>query len=140
MLLLPFQALTLWAVHRPNIPLSATSDRLMNLNTHTRYIPPHPQRGSPYHRYVTLLLPQPPISKYSLTTAARASGPTSVHLDIPVVPDETRHGFDIREFTRTWGLDASSGGGAHMWREVWDHDVSAIYRDVLSRRSPVLLA
>lgn len=120
-------------VYRPNIPLSANlSNHLTKLNTHTRYIPPHPQRGSSYHRYVTLLLPQPPIFKYSLSAASRASEPTSVHLDIPVVPDEKRHGFDIREFTRMWGLDAGCGGGAHMWREVWDNDVSMIYRDILS--------
>ena len=81
------------------------------------------------------MLPQPPISKYSLTTAARASVPTSVHLDIPVLPDESRRGFDIREFTRTWGLDAENGGGAHMWREVWDDDVSVIYNDILSKCS-----
>jgi large subunit ribosomal protein L35 len=47
---------------RPNIPLSAThTGRIPLLNTHTRYIPPHPQRGTPYHRYTLLLLPQPPI-------------------------------------------------------------------------------
>jgi large subunit ribosomal protein L35 len=51
-----------------------------------------------------------------------------------VVPDEDRHGFNIREFARIWGLDASNGGGAHMWREVWDDDVSVIYKDMLSKR------
>lgn len=127
----------LFCIIRPNIPLSATwSDHLTNLNTHTTYVPPHPQRGTPYHRYVTLLLPQPPISKYSLTTAARATGPTSQYLDIPVVPDDERHGFDVREFARKWGLDAASGGGAHMWRETWDKDVSLIYKDILSESPP----
>ena len=28
-------------------------------------------------------------------------------------------------------MDATKGGGVHMWREVWDDDVSYIYRDVL---------
>lgn len=37
---------------QPNIPLSALSPtELPNLNEHTKYIPPHPQRGTPYHRY-----------------------------------------------------------------------------------------
>lgn len=119
-------------ITRPNIPLSATSSDLTNLNSHTTYIPPHPQRGTPYHRYVTLLLPQPPISKYSLSTAARVTGPTSRHLDIPVVPDEERHGFNVREFVGKWELNAASGGGAHMWREIWDKDVSEIYKNILS--------
>jgi len=56
-----------------------------------------------------------------------------VHLDIPVIPDEIRHGFDIREFASSWGLHAANGGGAHMWREIWDDDVSMIYKDILSK-------
>ena len=30
------------------------------------------------------------------------------------------------------GLDASTGGGAHMWREVWNEEVSKVYKEVLS--------
>jgi len=124
---------------KPNIPLSATSsNHLTNLNTHTQYIPPHPQRGSPYHRYVCLLLPQPPLgaSKYTLAAASRATGPTSMHLDIPVVPEEERLGFNVREFVQRWGMNATTGGGAHMWREVWDEDVSKIYKDILGKDEP----
>jgi len=51
------------------------------------------------------------------------------------VSDDERHGFDVREFVRKWGLDAASGGGAHMWREIWDKDVSLIYKDILSEFS-----
>ncbi|KAJ7321538.1 phosphatidylethanolamine-binding protein, partial [Mycena albidolilacea] len=44
--------------HKPNIPLTTTHmGRIPLLNTHMRYVPPHPQRGTPYHRYA-LLLPQ----------------------------------------------------------------------------------
>ncbi|CAA7264664.1 unnamed protein product [Cyclocybe aegerita] len=124
---------------KPNIPLSATSpSKLSDLNTHTKYIPPHPQRGTPYHRYVCLLLPQPPLgaSEYTLTAASRATGPTSMHLDIPVVPEAERLGFNVREFTRRWNLNAAKGGGAHMWREVWDEDVSAVYKDILNKPEP----
>ncbi|KAJ7671961.1 hypothetical protein B0H17DRAFT_1141370 [Mycena rosella] len=53
---------------KPNIPLSATHvGRIPFLNTHTRYIPPHPQRGTPYHRYTVLLLPQPPLVGHRYT-------------------------------------------------------------------------
>lgn len=126
--------------HRPNISLSALSpSRIPDPNCHTRYIPPHPQRGSPYHRYVCLLLPQPPLigSEYTRTGAFRATSgkTTSVELDIPVVSDEERLGFDIRKFAREWNLDGAKGGGVHMWREVWDDDVSHIYRDVLGKLS-----
>ena len=128
--------------HRPNISLSALSpSRIPDPNSHTCYIPPHPQRGSPYHRYVCLLLPQPPLessSGYSLTGAYRATTgttttTTSVELDIPVVPDQERLGFDIRKFASEWNLDGAKGGGVHMWREVWDDDVSHIYKDILGK-------
>lgn len=88
----------------------------MDLNTHTPYIPPHPQRGTPYHRYVLLLLPQ--------------SDPTKP-LEIPIVADSDRLGFDTRSFLQQWGLDGAKGGGAHMFREVWDTDVSKVYSRVL---------
>ncbi|KAJ3557658.1 hypothetical protein NP233_g11684 [Leucocoprinus birnbaumii] len=125
----------------PNIPLSSNhTTRILNLNNHTKYIPPHPQEGTKYHRYVLLLLQQPPIgaTKYSLNIEARANAnePTSVHLDIPIVPDRKRKGFDLRSFMREWGFDMRQGGGAHMWREVWDKHVSAIYRDILRTPEP----
>ncbi|KAF8895012.1 phosphatidylethanolamine-binding protein [Gymnopilus junonius] len=122
----------------PNIPLSATSpSRVTVLNAHTPYIPPHPQQGTPYHRYVCLLLPQPAISSYTLTGAARASGnPTSIYLDIPAVQDAERFGFDVREFASNWALDSARGGAAHMWREVWDSQVSKIYSDILKKEEP----
>ncbi|KAF5361691.1 hypothetical protein D9758_007327 [Tetrapyrgos nigripes] len=78
---------------KPNIPLSAsnvsgllgslngyhtnsestvfTSKAIKGLNTHTRYIPPHPQKGSPYHRYTILLLLQPPKDPLGLGAEGR---------------------------------------------------------------------
>ena len=120
---------------RPNISLSALSpSRISDPNSHTCYIPPHPQRGSPYHRYVCLL-PQPPLesSGYILTGAYRATTITSVELDIPIVLDQERLGFNIRKFTSQWNLDGTKGGGVHMWGEVWDDDVSHIYKDILGK-------
>ncbi|CDO71759.1 hypothetical protein BN946_scf184920.g43 [Trametes cinnabarina] len=107
---------------QPNIPLSAfTPAPAVPLNTHTRYIPPHPQRGTPYHRYVILVLPQ-----------ASATKP----IDIPIFEDETRLGFDFRAFAAQYGVDGAKGGGAHMWREVWDETVSQIYRYTLKKEEP----
>ncbi|GLB36628.1 putative PEBP-like protein [Lyophyllum shimeji] len=126
---------------KPNVPLSATHrTRIDGLNDHTPYIPPHPQRGTPYHRYVLLLLPQPPLGAATYTRNAEARAqpgvPTSVHLDIPPVEDAERRDFDVRAFMQRWGLDGAQGGGAHMWREVWDEKVSEIYRDVLKEPEP----
>lgn len=123
---------------RPNVPLSATHQaRISDLNDHTPYIPPHPQRGTPYHRYVLLFLPQPPLGgvAYTLNAEARAQPgvPTSVHLDVPPIGEAERRNFGVREFMQTWGLDGAKGGGSHMWREVWDKRVSGIYKTVLSK-------
>ena len=122
---------------RPNIPLSTSSQNLVDLNSHTTYIPPHPQQGTPYHRYVILLLPQPPLGaqEYTLAAASRATpeSSASVMLDIPVVPMEQRRGFDVRAFAQRWNLDGAKGGGAHMFREVWDEEVSKIYKTILGQ-------
>lgn len=104
------------SLFRPNIALSATSPSLIsNINSHTKYIPPHPQKGTPYHRYTVLLLPQ------------------KSHIDVPVVEMDRRLGFSVREFMATYNLDPSTGGGTHMWRGEWNPAVSRIHRDLLSK-------
>lgn len=126
---------------KPNVPLSAShTGQILDLNTHTKYVPPHPQRGTPYHRYTLLLIPQKPLEPldhkagwYGRNTEARAQPgvPTSQHLDIPVIKDEDRLGFSVREFCKEWGLSAKRGGGVGMFREIWDEAVTGIYKDVL---------
>lgn len=100
---------------RPNIPLSALSSsaQLANLNTHTPYIPPHPQRGTSYHRYTTLLLPQ------------------RFRISVPVLSQKQRCGFDVRTFIEKYKFEDSKGGGIHMFREVWNEEVSNIYQEIL---------
>ncbi|KIL71109.1 hypothetical protein M378DRAFT_116719 [Amanita muscaria Koide BX008] len=126
---------------KPNVPLSAAhSGRIPDLDMHTTYIPPHPQHGTPYHRYVLLLLPQPPASgsDYNLNLTARASRDqvTSAYLDIPVVGNADRKGFNVRAFVQQWGLDGAQGGGVHMFRQIWDADVSRIYAEILKEEEP----
>ncbi|KAF8213817.1 phosphatidylethanolamine-binding protein [Mycena galopus ATCC 62051] len=93
-----------WLKYTQHPPLATHTGRIPLLNTHTPYIPPHPQRGTPYHRYTLLLLPQPPLPGMRC-----------------VIPDEERLHFD-------YGINGAMGGGAHMWREVWDKYVGAVYR------------
>ncbi|KAF8139756.1 phosphatidylethanolamine-binding protein [Boletus edulis] len=113
-----YQAFLHWL--QPNISLSATSPSIIrNINSHTKYIPPHPQKGTPYHRYTILLLPQ------------------RSHIDVPVVEMDKRLGFPVREFMASYGLDPSTGGGAHMWRGEWNPTVSIIHRDLFKTDEPV---
>ncbi|KAI9567039.1 phosphatidylethanolamine-binding protein [Boletus coccyginus] len=105
---------------QPNIPMSATSPSLIsNINSHTKYIPPHPQKGTLYHRYTVLLLPQ-----------------TSL-INVPILEMDERFGFSVRGFMTKYGLDPSTGGGAHMWRGEWNPTVSRIYQDLLKTDEPV---
>ncbi|KZT24701.1 PEBP-like protein [Neolentinus lepideus HHB14362 ss-1] len=107
---------------QPNVQLSASSTGPFTFrDSHTPYIPPHPQKGSPYHRYVLLLLPHP--------------NPTET-LNIPAPTVQERADFDSRAFMERYGFDASRGGAAHMWREVWDEEVSRIYAQVLKADEP----
>ena len=85
---------------------------------HTHYIPPHPQQGTKYHRYVILVLPQPSATE---------------RIKIPALTEADRLGFDFRAFAERYGFDGATGGGAHMFREVWDPTVSHIYEHVLSK-------
>ena len=112
--------LRLTSFWRPNIPLSASTSGQIRPNPHTPYIAPHPQRGTPYHRYVILLLPQPS---------------ALVNLSIPVLLERDRLGFNVRQFMDQHQLDGGLGGGAHVWREVWNDKVSDIYKDILSESS-----
>lgn len=73
------------------------------------YIPPHPQQGTPYHRYTAVLFEQ--------TGGA-----------VDAVPRER---FDLRAFAEAAGLKPT---GVHFWRERWTPadraDVSAIYAEL----------
>ncbi|KAI5121147.1 hypothetical protein M0805_007145 [Coniferiporia weirii] len=106
---------------QPNIPLSASTCGHLVAHPHTRYVPPHPQRGSPYHRYCVFLLPHVNAEQ---------------KINVAAVGDGERRGFDLRAFCEEHGLDAGQGGAAHMWREVWDETVSDIYKHTLKQAEP----
>ncbi|KAG9104689.1 hypothetical protein FRC06_000075 [Ceratobasidium sp. 370] len=99
---------------QPNIPLSATKTQvLLSASEGTLpYIPPHPQNGTPYHRYTTFLLPQ----------ASQLSVEAS---------EISRENFDMRTFFEEYKYDR--GGGIHMFRGEWDKSVSAIYKNILRK-------
>ncbi|GAA5836809.1 hypothetical protein JCM3766R1_006270 [Sporobolomyces carnicolor] len=106
-----------WIV--PNIPLSATSPSVLPLSSLPStlpYIPPHPQNGTPYHRYTVLLFAQPENAKLEL----------SEH-------EIERLDFDVRDFAAAHKLEAK---GVSFFRQKWDQSVSKIYEEVLQQPEP----
>ncbi|WFD31372.1 mitochondrial 54S ribosomal protein YmL35 [Malassezia sp. CBS 17886] len=99
-----------------DIPLStAASGVPAHAPTPLAYVPPHPQRGSPYHRYTTLLYEQ-------RTTAPRT----------PV-----RDRIDVAAFAADNDLELA---GLHFWRAQWTEansaSVSHVYETVLQTPEP----
>ncbi|PWN47630.1 PEBP-like protein, partial [Violaceomyces palustris] len=109
-----FKTYAHWLV--TDVPLSATANTIpSDLSHQLPYIPPHPQKGSPYHRYTTLLLRQP------------EGSPSSTSSD-PI----DRENFNVSDYILRNGLTPV---GIHFWREIWSKenaaDVSKIYSEIL---------
>ncbi|RUP50123.1 hypothetical protein BC936DRAFT_140247 [Jimgerdemannia flammicorona] len=100
-----------------NVALSATSPIVTNGDVALPYIPPHPQRGTKYHRYTVMVLEQP------------RGGKQSVHVDAT-----ERAGFDAAAFRERHGLVPK---GVSFFRGVWDEDVTRIYNEILGTREPI---
>ncbi|KAE8210315.1 hypothetical protein CF327_g5809 [Tilletia walkeri] len=109
--------------HLTDISLSSTTSTITpdTCKTSHSYIPPHPQKGSPYHRYTVLLLEQ-----------QQESLPPSELPSRSLTPDS------IGAYIQTNGLKPV---GIHFFRQVCDKKnegaVEAIYRKVLKMEAPV---
>ncbi|KAI9267450.1 phosphatidylethanolamine-binding protein, partial [Sporodiniella umbellata] len=100
-----------------NVPLSATTPKAAGGDTVLDYVPPHPQKGTKYHRYTLIAFEQP------------NEGKDKVELNV-----ESRDGFDVKHTAQTLGLKPV---GATFFREEWDEYVSKIYNDVLQTHEPI---
>lgn len=80
------------------------------------YIPPHPSRGTPYHRYTTLLFEQ---------------GPMTQLVEVP------RELENVASFADSHDLHLT---GIHFWRAKWSEScqdtISHIYKNVLNTPEP----
>jgi len=59
--------------------------------------------------------------------------PQKSPISVPAFARDQRLGFSVRDFINDYDLDLSAGGGAFMWREVWDNAVSTIHKDILGK-------
>ncbi|KAI9267980.1 phosphatidylethanolamine-binding protein [Phascolomyces articulosus] len=100
-----------------NVPLSVTESTVSGGDTVLDYVPPHPQKGTKYHRYTLIAYEQP--------------NGGSEKVDIKV---DKREGFDAKAIAQTHGLQPC---GVSFFRQVWDETVSSIYSNVLRIPEPV---
>ncbi|KTW30191.1 hypothetical protein T552_00669 [Pneumocystis carinii B80] len=73
------------------------------------YIPPHPQKGSPYHRYTLLVFEQ-------VKEISNISNDCNI----------TRNHFNVNQFASLNNLKIV---GIHFWRGVWDEHVDKVMSD-----------
>lgn len=102
---------------RSNISISPTQTQALGVgaapsDTIVKYLPPHVQKGSPYHRYGMIVFQQP--GKID----AQALRKTSIK----------REEFNLRSFMAKQNLETI---GAYMWRSVWDENM----KDVMIRNN-----
>ncbi|KAG0080281.1 hypothetical protein BGZ90_000058 [Linnemannia elongata] len=103
-----------------NVPLSATQTELTkdNADVVLSYLAPHPPKGTKYHRYTLLLAEQP------------NNGQDKIEMDATQISRETT----LRDLCSHFKLEVK---GLTFFRQVWDKDVSRIYKEVLQQDEPV---
>lgn len=75
------------------------------------YLPPHVQKGSPYHRYSMFVFQQPDNTRIDPAT---------------LVGKVERDGFNLRSFQTKMKLRTI---GAFMWRGEWDEGTKQVMKD-----------
>lgn len=100
----------------PNITLSSTQSSITSPAL-LPYIPPHPQKGTPYHRYTLLLLAHP------IDPATGKSSPIEIAAE-----SIERDGVDVRALMHEHKFVPK---GITFFRQVWDSTVTAIYEQHL---------
>lgn len=104
---------------KSGIEVSATKLAPVDLHSDMEvyYIPPHPQEGTPYHRYTVIAFEEP--------EGAAAPAPLT---------EEQKEDLSVVDFVRERRLVPA---GIHFWREEWSKEVagtvSSIYTDVLRK-------
>ncbi|KAF9426258.1 hypothetical protein BGZ94_006761 [Podila epigama] len=103
-----------------NVPLSAVETEVStaNANVVLPYLPPHPPKGTQYHRYTMLLAEQP------------NDGQDKVEIKKEDVTRETT----VKELCSQFKLNVK---GLTFFRQVWDKDVTRIYKDILQQDEPI---
>jgi large subunit ribosomal protein L35 len=109
------------------------------------WLPPHAQKGSPYHRLAVVVLQQP--DGVLIDAATALAGPAGEKTAAAAAAEESedidaaRMDFSLRDFVARHALKPI---GAHLFRTVWDEGTAEVMQraglpgaDVELRRKPV---
>ncbi|KAF9970917.1 hypothetical protein BGZ73_006212 [Actinomortierella ambigua] len=104
-----------------NVPLSSTQTTVdtSSANVVLPYVPPHPHKGTKYHRYTLLVCEQPNKGQESISVSAA---------------DISRDSTTFQGLCSKLGLSTK---GLTFFRQIWDKDVSKIYSEILKEDEPV---
>ncbi|KAL7004681.1 mitochondrial 54S ribosomal protein YmL35 [Cystobasidiomycetes sp. EMM_F5] len=113
-----FKTVCHWAIS--DIPLNATSSSISSSTGRVLlpYIAPHPEKGTPYHRYSFLLFRQPAKDAPSSTKMLQQHGDR----------------FSVRDFAKQWNLHPV---GVTFFRQVWSREVKDVFEKDLNMPEPV---
>ncbi|CAG8480312.1 922_t:CDS:2 [Diversispora eburnea] len=96
-----------------NIPLMATKNDMSGGETLLPYVPPHPPKGTKYHRYT--------FGVYEQTQGKIEKEDLDLSIEHPQLVEQ----YQLKLC------------GTSFFREIWDETVSDIYRDILKIREPI---
>ncbi|KAJ1933633.1 mitochondrial 54S ribosomal protein YmL35 [Linderina macrospora] len=104
-----------WVVANLPFSMTQTKAQLSEASELLSYIPPHPARGSPTHRYAFVAFEQADGGKQRIENA------------------EVSRDLVLREFAKQHSLRPV---GLSFFRATWDESVDEVYRDVLKLAPP----
>ncbi|KAG0042999.1 hypothetical protein BGZ83_011947 [Gryganskiella cystojenkinii] len=106
-----------------NVPLSATSTKVSKDTSDIilPYVPPHPAKGTKYHRYTLVVAEQP----------NQGQDKVNMNKEELASKDSTT---TLAKLCSQYNLNVK---GLTFFREVWDKDVSRIYKEILKQPEPV---
>ncbi|KAK0519098.1 mitochondrial 54S ribosomal protein YmL35 [Tilletia horrida] len=125
--------------HLTDIPLSATQTAVSTASAKTvqSYIPPHPQKGSRYHRYTTILFEQTSASFNSSPGEQALPGQEQQQQGAVGLPSRSLVPGSILAYAQANGLKPV---GVHFFRQECNREneraVEQVYRTILKTEAP----
>ncbi|KEI38237.1 uncharacterized protein L969DRAFT_18261 [Mixia osmundae IAM 14324] len=118
-----------------NVKISASTRRsALTGDTVLSYIPPHPQKGTPHHRYTYLLFAQRGKIQDEVKASNDQTPGRSAPVELAKLKQLQRLGLSVRTLMDQHNLEPV---GVHFVRQQWTPEVTDIFRRTFGRPEPV---